>query len=338
MDTLLEVKGLKVYFYTDSVVPAVDGVSFDVNRGETLCIVGESGCGKSVTSLSVMQLVATPPGRYVAGDILFEGTSLLKRSKREMSAIRGKEIAMIFQEPMTALNPVHTIGAQIGEALAIHEDLTRKQRDEKIIEMLQMVGVPDPERCARSYPHQLSGGMRQRVMIAMAFSCRPKLLIADEPTTALDVTIQAQILDIIKRLKEETGMTVMFITRDLGVVAEIASRVIVMYSGRIVEEAPCAQLFERPLHPYTRALLNCIPRMDQKRDTLYAVSGQVPSPASFPAGCRFHPRCEHCMDICREQVPDLIRIGNRQVACHLCGEMRETAADGKDEEAPNHEA
>ena len=178
MDTLLEVKGLKVYFYTDSVVPAVDGVSFDVNRGETLCIVGESGCGKSVTSLSVMQLVATPPGRYVAGDILFEGTSLLKRSKREMSAIRGKEIAMIFQEPMTALNPVHTIGAQIGEALAIHEDLTRKQRDEKIIEMLQMVGVPDPERCARSYPHQLSGGMRQRVMIAMAFSCRPKLLIA----------------------------------------------------------------------------------------------------------------------------------------------------------------
>lgn len=274
----------------------------------------------------------------MAGDILFEGTSLLKRSKREMSAIRGKEIAMIFQEPMTALNPVHTIGAQIGEALAIHEDLTRKQRDEKIIEMLQMVGVPDPERCARSYPHQLSGGMRQRVMIAMAFSCRPKLLIADEPTTALDVTIQAQILDIIKRLKEETGMTVMFITHDLGVVAEIASRVIVMYSGRIVEEAPCAQLFERPLHPYTRALLNCIPRMDQKRDTLYAVSGQVPSPASFPAGCRFHPRCEHCMDICREQVPDLIRIGNRQVACHLCGEMRETAADGKDEEAPNHEA
>ena len=274
----------------------------------------------------------------MAGDILFEGTSLLKRSKREMSAIRGKEIAMIFQEPMTALNPVHTIGAQIGEALAIHEDLTRKQRDEKIIEMLQMVGVPDPERCARSYPHQLSGGMRQRVMIAMAFSCRPKLLIADEPTTALDVTIQAQILDIIKRLKEETGMTVMFITHDLGVVAEIASRVIVMYSGRIVEEAPCAQLFERPLHPYTRALLNCIPRMDQKRDTLYAVSGQVPSPASFPAGCRFHPRCEHCMDICREQVPDLIRIGNRQVACHLCGEMREPAADGKDEEAPNHEA
>ena len=288
--SITEKEAASGYIYTDSVVPAVDGVSFDVNRGETLCIVGESGCGKSVTSLSVMQLVATPPGRYVAGDILFEGTSLLKRSKREMSAIRGKEIAMIFQEPMTALNPVHTIGAQIGEALAIHEDLTRKQRDEKIIEMLQMVGVPDPERCARSYPHQLSGGMRQRVMI------------------------------------------------DLGVVAEIASRVIVMYSGRIVEEAPCAQLFERPLHPYTRALLNCIPRMDQKRDTLYAVSGQVPSPASFPAGCRFHPRCEHCMDICREQVPDLIRIGNRQVACHLCGEMREPAADGKDEEAPNHEA
>lgn len=335
MDKLLEVKGLKVYFYTDNVVPAVDGVTFDVHRGETLCVVGESGCGKSVTSLSVMQLVATPPGKYVAGDILFEGESLLKRSKREMSAIRGKEIAMIFQEPMTALNPVHTIGAQIGEALAIHENLTRKQREEKTVEMLKMVGVPDPERCARSYPHQLSGGMRQRVMIAMAFSCQPKLLIADEPTTALDVTIQAQILDIIKRLKEETGMTVMFITHDLGVVAEIATRVIVMYSGRIVEEAPCEQLFEKPLHPYTKALLNCIPRMDQKRETLYAVGGQVPSPANFPSGCRFHPRCEHCMDICREQAPELIRIDGRQVACHLC---RGAADAKKEEEGPVHES
>ena len=256
MDTLLEVKGLKVYFYTDSVVPAVDGVSFDVNRGETLCIVGESGCGKSVTSLSVMQLVATPPGRYVAGDILFEGTSLLKRSKREMSAIRGKEIAMIFQEPMTALNPVHTIGAQIGEALAIHEDLTRKQRDEKIIEMLQMVGVPDPERCARSYPHQLSGGMRQRVMIAMAFSCRPKLLIADEPTTALDVTIQAQILELMQELQEETGMSILMITHDMGVVARLADDVAVMSHGKIVEQGDVETLFNAPKHAVTRSLVS----------------------------------------------------------------------------------
>lgn len=266
MEKLLEVKGLKVYFYTDGVIPAVDGVSFDVYQGETLCIVGESGCGKSATSLSVMKLVASPPGKYVAGEILFQGRDILKCSAREMSKIRGNDISMIFQEPMTALNPVHTVGAQIGEALSIHNpELSKKKVQAKAIDMFKLVGVPDPERCARSYPHQLSGGMRQRVMIAMAFSCSPKLLIADEPTTALDVTIQAQILDIIKRLKEETGMTVMFITHDLGVVAEIAQRVVVMYSGKIVEEAPCNELFRDPLHPYTKALLNCIPRIRTRR-------------------------------------------------------------------------
>lgn len=318
MEKLLEVKGLKVYFYTDGVIPAVDGVSFDVYRGETLCIVGESGCGKSATSLSVMKLVASPPGKYVAGEILFQGRDILKCSAREMSKIGGNDISMIFQEPMTALNPVHTVGAQIGEALSIHNpELSKKKVQAKAIDMLKLVGVPDPERCARSYPHQLSGGMRQRVMIAMAFSCSPKLLIADEPTTALDVTIQAQILDIIKRLKEETGMTVMFITHDLGVVAEIAQRVVVMYSGKIVEEAPCNELFRDPLHPYTKALLNCIPRIDERRDELDVINGQVPNPAHFPEGCRFHPRCPHCTDLCKTELPKLVTVGERRIACHL---------------------
>ena len=334
MEKLLEVKDLKVFFYTDNVIPAVDGVSFDVNHGDTLCIVGESGCGKSVTSMSIMQLVATPPGKYVGGEILFEGDDLLKKTKKEMTKIRGKDIAMIFQEPMTALNPVHTIGAQIGEALAIHENLNRSDRMKRAVEMLKMVGVPDPERCARSYPHQLSGGMRQRVMIAMAFSCSPKLLIADEPTTALDVTIQAQILDIIKRLKEQEGMTVVFITHDLGVVAEIATRVIVMYSGKVVEEASCDTLFEKPLHPYTQALLRCIPRIDEKKEVLSAISGQVPNPAKFPSGCRFYPRCEYCMEICKTQAPELVNFGNRKAACHL---LTAEATNGEDTKENTHE-
>lgn len=317
MDTLLEVNGLKVYFYTDNVIPAVDGVSFCVNRGETLCIVGESGCGKSVTSLSITKLVAAPPGKYVEGEILFEGRNLINCSKAEMSAIRGKEVSMIFQEPMTALNPVHSIGAQIGEALQLHENLNKQEARLKAVEMLKLVGVPDAERCAKSYPHQLSGGMRQRVMIAMAISCNPKFLIADEPTTALDVTIQAQILDIIKRLKKETGMTVMFITHDLGVVAEIADRVIVMYSGKIVEEASVRDLFREPLHPYTEALMRCIPRVDIKKDDLDVIPGQVPNPTRFPSGCRFHPRCKECMPICMEEVPELVTVNGRKVACHL---------------------
>ena len=318
MDKILEIKDLKTYFYTlGKEIPAVDGVSLDVYRGETLCIVGESGCGKSVTVSSVMKLVPTPPGKYVSGEILFEGQDVLKKSRREMERLRGKDISMIFQEPMTALNPVHRIGAQISESLIIHEKLTKKEALKKSVEMLKPVGVPDAERCVRSYPHQLSGGMRQRVMIAMAFCCNPKLLIADEPTTALDVTIQAQILDLIKKLKQESGMSIVFITHDLGVVAEIAERVIVMYSGRIVEQGTCEQLFSNPLHPYTKGLLNCIPRIDQKHEELEVIDGQVPNPANFPPGCRFHPRCPKCMSICREKAPHITEIiDGHSAACH----------------------
>lgn len=317
MDDILQVKDLRTYFYTaGKEIPAVDGVSFSVRRGETLCVVGESGCGKSATSMSVMQLVAVPPGKYVSGEILFEGQNLLGRPRREMNRIRGKDISMIFQEPMTALNPVQRIYRQISEAILAHEKVSKAEAKARSIQLLKMVGVPDAERCAASYPHQLSGGMRQRVMIAMAFACKPKLLIADEPTTALDVTIQAQILALIKQLKDEYGMSVLFITHDLGVVAEIAQRVAVMYSGRIVEEADTEALFREPLHPYTRGLLNCIPRVDRREDTLNVITGQVPNPANFPVGCRFHPRCPDCMEQCRRESPALIDLGGRKVACH----------------------
>ena len=317
MDDILQVKDLRTYFYTaGKEIPAVDGVSFSVRRGETLCVVGESGCGKSATSMSVMQLIAVPPGKYVSGEILFEGQNLLGRSRREMNRIRGKDISMIFQEPMTALNPVQRIYRQISEAILAHEKVSKAEAKARSIQLLKMVGVPDAERCAASYPHQLSGGMRQRVMIAMAFACKPKLLIADEPTTALDVTIQAQILALIKQLKDEYGMSVLFITHDLGVVAEIAQRVAVMYSGRIVEEADTEALFCEPLHPYTRGLLNCIPRVDRREDTLNVITGQVPNPANFPSGCRFHPRCPDCMEQCRRESPELIDLGGRKVACH----------------------
>lgn len=330
MDKILEVKNLKVAFRNDeSENMAVDGITFDIYKGETLCIVGESGSGKSVTALSALKLVPTPPGRYVSGQIIFEGEDILKKSNREMAKIRGKNIAMIFQEPMTALNPVHRIGAQIQEALYIHESINKQKANKKVVEMLSLVRIPDAERCAKQYPHQLSGGMRQRVMIAMAFSCAPKLLIADEPTTALDVTIQAQILDIIKKNKEERGMTVLFITHDLGVVAEIAQRVIVMYAGKIMEEAPCKDLFAKPLHPYTKGLMNCIPRIDQKKDELDIIKGSVPSPDSIPKGCRFNPRCPYCMDICKQKEPKLITVGNRRVACHLINTESNTNNGGE---------
>lgn len=318
-ERLLEVRHLRTYFYTPDKkeIPAVDDVSFSVRRGETLCIVGESGCGKSVTSLSVMKLVATPPGKYVSGEILFEGENILAMSQKEIRNLRCSDISMIFQEPMTALNPVHKIGAQIAEALMINEGLDKKEAREKAIELLRMVGVPDPERCANSYPHQLSGGMRQRAMIAMAFSCSPKLLLADEPTTALDVTVQAQILDLIQNLKEQHGMTVVFVTHDLGIVADIADRVIVMYAGRVVEEAACDQLFANPLHPYTSGLLKCIPRIDDTREILDTIDGQVPTPANFPTGCRFHPRCPHAMELCTRIAPEPADLGDHIVACHL---------------------
>lgn len=316
---LLKVSHLKTYFYgpDKQEIPAVDDVSFSVSRGETLCIVGESGCGKSVTSLSIMKLVATPPGKYVSGEILFEGRNLLELNKKEIRDLRCKDIAMIFQEPMTALNPVHKIGAQIAEALIINEDISKKEAKEKTVELLRMVGVPDPDRCADSYPHQLSGGMRQRAMIAMAFSCSPKLLLADEPTTALDVTVQAQILDLIQNLKKQHGMTVVFVTHDLGIVADIAERVIVMYAGRVVEDTSCRELFANPLHPYTRGLLQCIPRIDDTRDVLDTIEGQVPTPANFPDGCRFHPRCPYAKEICSCQTPDPVDMGDHIVACHL---------------------
>ena len=321
-DILLDVRGLKTYFYADKEVsPAVDGVDFNVKRGETIGIVGESGCGKSVTALSVMQLIAEPPGRYEAGEIFFDGRDLFGLSKDEMRKIRGNKISMIFQEPMTSLNPVFTIGNQISEAVKLHQGLGGREALQRSVEMLRLVGIPSPEKRVFEYPHQLSGGMRQRAMIAMALACTPSLLIADEPTTALDVTIQAQILDLIVSLKSEFQMSVILITHDLGVVAESAARVIVMYAGKVVEEADVHDLFGNPLHPYTRGLLRSIPRIDlsaQKVIKLHEIKGVVPIPSRLPQGCAFNPRCRRVMDICREKQPELKRFDNgHQVRCWL---------------------
>lgn len=319
-EQLLAVRNLKTYFYTqDGVVPAVDGVDFSVNRGKTLGIVGESGCGKSVTSLSVMGLIPNPPGKVVEGEIMFEGKDLTKAHEANMRHIRGNEISMIFQEPMTSLNPVFTIGDQIMEAIILHQKLAKKDARERSIDMLKLVGIPAPEKRIDEYPHQMSGGMRQRVMIAMALSCNPKLLIADEPTTALDVTIQAQILDIMRKLQRDIGMAIMLITHDLGVIAEVVERVVVMYAGKVVEEAPVGELFAKPLHPYTLGLLGSIPMIDKKSDRLKVIPGVVPNPMNMPAGCRFNPRCEYVMDICREKQPELKAIGpDHQVRCWKC--------------------
>jgi len=312
--TLLEVDGLKTYFFTrDGVVRAVDDVSFSVGRGETLCIVGESGCGKSVTSLSILRLIASPPGRTVAGRVLFEGCDLLALPEPEMRRIRGDAISMIFQEPMTSLNPVLTIGRQIAEALVLHRGLPRTVASARAVEMLRVVRMPEAERRVHQYPHQLSGGMRQRVMIAMALACEPRLLIADEPTTALDVTIQAQILDLMRELKQRTGAAIMLITHDLGVVAEMAQRVIVMYAGRKVEEAPVAELFARPRHPYTRGLLDSVPRLGASSRVedgnagarLVEIAGTVPSLSGKIVGCAFAPRCGYAVERCRVQYPPL---------------------------------
>ncbi|MEX2502744.1 MAG: ABC transporter ATP-binding protein [Trueperaceae bacterium] len=313
-DRLLEVKDLKTYFDTDEgTVKAVDGVSFHIDKGETLAVVGESGSGKSVTSLSTMRLIPQPPGRFASGEILFEGQDLLKKSEREMRRIRGNEISMIFQEPMTSLNPVYTVGDQIAEAIVLHQNKSRNKAMKLAAEMLDLVGIPEPEKRVRNYPHQLSGGMRQRVMIAMALSCGPKLLIADEPTTALDVTIQAQILDLMRNLQEEIGMSILFITHDLGVVAEVADRVVVMYAGRAVEEASVEAIFANPQMPYTGGLLNSIPRVDQaanKQERLEAIPGNVPNPLSLPAGCAFHPRCKYATEDCQKEIPSLEDTGD----------------------------
>ncbi|BDG61252.1 ABC transporter ATP-binding protein [Caldinitratiruptor microaerophilus] len=321
-DVLVEVRGLRTSFYTEEgVVPAVDGVDLYVRRGETLAVVGESGCGKSVTSLSIMRLIPSPPGRIEAGEILFEGRDLLKLSEAEMRRIRGNEISMIFQEPMTSLNPVFTVGDQIAEAIMLHQGLSRRDAMARAVEMLRHVGIPAPEKRVRDYPHQMSGGMRQRVMIAMALSCNPKLLIADEPTTALDVTIQAQILDLMRRLKAELGMAILLITHDLGVVAEMAERVVVMYAGKVVEEGDVYSIFRNPLHPYTEGLLRSIPRLDETRERLHVIEGVVPNPMHMPKGCRFHPRCPYATDTCREVEPPLERVEEGgAVACHVAAE------------------
>ncbi len=317
---MVDVKNLRTFFYTeDGEVPAVDDVSFHVNRGETLGIVGESGCGKSVTSLSVMRLIPEPPGKILDGSsITFEGEELLTKRESDMRKIRGNDISMIFQEPMTSLNPVYTCGDQIMEAITLHQGLSEREARNQAIDMLRLVGIPAPEQRVDEYPHQLSGGMRQRVMIAMALSCNPKLLIADEPTTALDVTIQAQILEIMKELKDEMGMAIMLITHDLGVIAEMAERVVVMYAGKIVEEAEAHEIFRNPMHPYTEGLINSIPRMDMPSDErLHVIEGVVPNPLNMPVGCYFHPRCPYAMDICRSEQPKFITQEGHQVACWL---------------------
>ncbi len=307
---LLEVKGLRTEFRSGgSSFAAVDGISFSLAPGETLGIVGESGCGKSVTSLSIMRLVPNPPGRITAGDIRLEGRNLLDLPESAMRAVRGDDIAMIFQEPMTSLNPVQTVGDQIIEAVQLHRSLSAAAARARALEMLQLVKIPSPETRLDEYPHQLSGGMRQRVMIAMALACDPKLLIADEPTTALDVTIQAQILDLLRDLRERTGAAIMLITHDLGVVAELAHRVIVMYAGRIVEEAPVGLLFADPQHPYTLGLLGSIPRLGSDGDErLTAIEGVVPNPYALPPGCRFSPRCPLADEKCRSEQPALREI------------------------------
>ena len=323
-ERLLEVRGLKTYFYTeDGVVPAVDGVDFALNKGETLGIVGESGCGKSVTSLSIMRLIPDPPGKIVDGEIIFEGSNLLKKAEAEMRNIRGNDISMIFQEPMTSLNPVFTIGDQIMEAIILHQRLSKADARKRAIEMLRLVGIPSPERRVDEYPHQLSGGMRQRVMIAMALSCNPKLLIADEPTTALDVTIQAQILDLMRKLRDEFGTAIMLITHDLGVVAELAERVVVMYAGKIVEQADVKPLFGNPLHPYTVGLLGSIPKLTEQQERLQVIEGVVPHPAFMPKGCRFHPRCKEAREICKVEEPELMeQEPGHLVACWKYTEFR----------------
>ncbi|HZT47308.1 MAG TPA: ABC transporter ATP-binding protein [Hyphomicrobiaceae bacterium] len=307
---VLEVEGLQTYFYTRAgLVKAVDGVSFALRRGETLAIVGESGCGKSVTALSLMRLIADPPGRIVGGSIRLDGVDLLGLDAEAMRAVRGNQISMVFQEPMTSLNPVMTIGRQIGEAVMLHQQLSQKAALARAVEMLQLVGIPEPKQRVKDYPHQLSGGMRQRAMIAMALACNPKVLIADEPTSALDVTIQAQILDLVGKLQRELGTAVILITHDLGVVAETAERVIVMYAGRKVEEASVEELFARPLHPYTRGLMNSIPRLALMRregaaeERLQEIPGVVPALSNLPQACTFAPRCAFADDKCRGQFP-----------------------------------
>ena len=321
---LLEVKNLKTQFQMKKgTVKAVDDVSFTIDQGEVLAVVGESGSGKSVTSLSVMGLLQDP-GKVEGGEVLFHGENLLTKSKKEMQEIRGNRISMIFQEPMTSLNPVYRIQDQLMESIMLHLKLSKKEAYERAVEMLEMVGIPSARERAKDYPHQMSGGMRQRVMIAMALSCNPELLIADEPTTALDVTIQAQILDLLGQMRKKLHMAVLLITHDLGVVSETADRVVVMYCGKVMEHAKAADIFENPLHPYTIGLLRSIPRLeDEEEGPLYMIEGMVPNPLRMPPGCPFSDRCEKCMERCRQEMPGLIDVEGHEVRCFLYEEGKE---------------
>jgi len=322
-EDLIKINDLKTYFYTeDGVVKAVDGVSFRIKKGETVGIVGESGCGKSITSMSIMRLIPNPPGKIVGGEIFFEGKNLLEYNEAEMRKIRGNDISVIFQEPMTALNPVFTIGFQINEVLKLHQGMNETEATERAVEMLKVVGIPRADEIVKCYPHELSGGMRQRAMIAMAIACQPKLLIADEPTTALDVTIQAQILDLMRDLKTKLNSSIMLITHDLGVVAEMCDYVVVMYAGKIVEESSAVEIYKNPKHPYTIGLLESKPMLDENKERLDSIDGQVPNPLNMPGGCSFHPRCKHAMDICKKKRPELREVSSgHKYACWLHEEV-----------------
>jgi oligopeptide/dipeptide ABC transporter ATP-binding protein len=315
-ENILEVNGLKTYFYTEAgVVLAVDGVSFNVIRGETLGLVGESGSGKTVTALSILRLVPRP-GRIIEGKITFQGEDILQKTEEEMREIRGEKIAIIFQDPISSLNPVFTVESQLGDIINTHQKLSQEEVRERISQILKMVGIPEPDFRMREYPHQFSGGMKQRVAVARALACEPALLFADEPTTNLDVTIQAQVLDLMKDLKTKLGMSMVMITHDMGIIADITSRVVVLYAGRVCEIAPTPILYDRPRHPYTEALLAAVPRIDQKKK-LALIPGNIPNLITPPSGCRFHPRCPYAQDICKEKVPDLEEVEpGHFVACH----------------------
>lgn len=325
-EPLLSVQGLKTYFFLErGVVKAVDGVDFEINKGEIFGVVGETGCGKSVTSLSILRLISSPPGKIVEGKVIFEGENLLEKSNEEMRKIRGNKISMIFQDPHTSLDPVFTVGYQIAESIELHQVIEQhlisaEDVPKKVIEMLKLVKIPDPEHRVIEYPHMFSGGMKQRTMIAMMLSCNPSLLIADEPTTAVDVTIQAQILDLMRELRQKLGMSILIITHNLGVIAEMCDRVAVMYAGNIVEQADLKTLFKSPKHPYTHALLEAVPKVGTKKGELASIPGMVPSLITPPPGCKFHPRCSHAMDICRKKFPQMVEIGKGQLArCFLYG-------------------
>ena len=319
MSSLLEIKNLSTFFYIEEgVVQSVRNVDLKIERGETLALVGESGCGKSVTALSVLRLVPTPPGKFETGSILFDGQDIFSKTEKQMEHLRGNDISMIFQEPMTSLNPIFTIGDQIAESIILHQKKTKAEAREITLELLCKVAIPSPERRIDQYPHELSGGMKQRVMIAMAIACQPKLLIADEPTTALDVTIEAQILELLDQLRRDTDMAILLITHNLGIVARYADRVAVMYSGKIVEEAPVETLFESPAHPYTQGLLNSLPK-GEPGEALESIPGTVPNPVSLPGGCAFHPRCKDAMPECSQEIPPefITELPDQQVACWL---------------------